>query len=115
MKDTGQFIIETLNEVNQFIKEFKNRVGNPAEIEKFFLNGCCYWFAKILDERFKWKGSIVYDIQNNHFLYKIVDCYFDIRGLISNQSNDNIVIWDDYLYIDSTHYNRILKDCVYFI
>lgn len=115
MKETGQFVLETIKEVTQFIEEFKNRAGNPKEIENFFLNGCCYWFAKILDERFKWQGSIVYNIQDNHFLYKIVDCYFDIRGLIKNQDDENIVNWDDYVYTDSTHYNRILKDCVYFI
>ena len=92
-----------------FIQKFKTRNGEVSQyfIEEFFLKGNCYWFAKILSERFS--GKILYDIVNNGI--------FDIRGdvteeCLSSVLDGSIVEWN--LYNDTTHKERIWRDCVVF-
>ena len=107
-----------------FIQKFKTRNGevNQYFIEEFFLKGSCYWFAKILSERFS--GKILYDIVNNHFLFYggysldiVNNGIFDIRGdvteeCLSSVLDGSIVEWN--LYNDTTHKKRIWRDCVVF-
>lgn len=52
-----------------------------------FTNGCCYWFAVILRQRFK--GKIVYDPVIGYFACKIGDAVYDIRGNIDKQYGPN--------------------------
>lgn len=95
-----------------FIENFKRR-GDKEKIEELFLNGCCYWFASILNERFS--GDIYYDIVENHFLYydEFTDCIYDIRGNLGKAKDtiyQNLVRWDTY--DDESHRYRIVQHCI---
>lgn len=108
---------EQIKEITTFIENFKCR-GDYQKIEDFFLNGCCYWFMRILDERFGEKGSFLYDIKNNHFVYYFpeLDAIFDIRGYLGTpyelKNNTDYEYWDKYVYYDPIHYHRICRDCI---
>ena len=108
---------EQIKEITTFIENFKRR-GDYQKIEDFFLNGCCYWFMRILDERFGDEGSFLYDIKNNHFVYYFpeLDAIFDIRGYLGTphelKNNTDYEYWDKYVYYDPIHYYRICRDCI---
>ena len=44
-----------------------------------WLNGNCYYFAKILQDRFP-EGEIYYDVVWGHFVYKIEGRFYDWTG-----------------------------------
>ena len=112
-------------EIIDFIENFKCRGGieNKQSIEAFFLEGNCYWFARILKCRFP-QGKILYDVLHNHFLFyggNTLDIknngIFDIRGDITEAYlswvlDGTVVDWD--LYHDETHRKRIWRDCIAF-
>lgn len=107
---------ELKQEIIQFIENFKNR-GDKEKIEEFFLNGCCYWFMRILDERFGQQGDFLYDIKNNHFVYyfpQLEDAVFDIRGYLgtAREQDADYEYWDKYVYYDPLHYSRIVNNCI---
>ena len=113
------------DKIKNFIENFKNRNGknNRLGIEEFFMNGCCYWFAKILKDRFP-QGIILYDLKNNHFLFYGGNSInikengvFDIRGEVTEAYlpwilQGAVVEWDKYN--DSAHKARIQRDCIVF-
>ena len=107
---------EQIKEITTFIENFKRR-GDRQKIEEFFLNGCCYWFMRILDERFGRQGQFLYDIKNNHFVYyfpQLNDAVFDIRGYLGSarEQDADYKYWDKYVYCDPLHYSRIVDNCV---
>lgn len=64
------------DKVLNFIKRFKGS-------EETFTSGCCYWFARILFERFyseNYTCDIMYDYIENHFGCKINDKVYDVTG-----------------------------------
>ena len=90
--------------VLDFIRNFKGS-------EDTFLNGCCYWFAHILKSRFR--GLTYYDQIGGHFIHKIGSNYYDIRGDVTEEYQDKVLVcWDTYPKEDPTHYKRIVRDCV---
>lgn len=86
--------------VNGFIARF-------AGAQDTFLNGCCYWFAVILKERFR--AAIYYHPIDNHFAGKISDKLYDVTGEIDGEG---FVPWDEYKYTDLTHARRICEQCI---
>lgn len=88
-----------------FIRHFK-------DAEKTFLDGCCYWFCYILSARFG--GSTFYEPVEGHFVQKIGDAFFDVRGDVTELYKDCrcMVCWDTYELVDPTHYRHIVRDCV---
>lgn len=99
-------LIKHLNVLN-FIDNFKGEY--PSILEKIFTQGCCYWFALILKERFKkYNPKICFDTIESHFACKIDDRYYDITGEINNISS--FVDWETYP--DETHKKRIIRYCV---
>ena len=106
-------MIKIKNEVITFIENFKSR-GDRKKIEEFFLNGCCYWFAFILDERFNRQGSILYDIKNNHFVYMIEGNFFVFLGWLGDTppKDTDYEFWDVYHYYDPIHAQRLHRDCI---
>lgn len=79
--------------------------------ENCFSNGMCYWFARILQDRFG--GLITYDLVENHFGFKeIIDTekVYDITGDVTNKYN--WVLWIDYQIQDPIHSSRIIRDCI---
>lgn len=97
----------TSDEVIDFIDKFKQI--NPVVIEELFTRGYCYWFAKILADRFN--GEIYYYPIANHFVTNIENIEYDITGYYHS---DEILsyLWSDYYKIDELEYNRIIRDCI---
>lgn len=96
------------NQVLDFINSFKEK--HPLEIEDVFSNGYCYWFAKILDERFMPKSQIYYLPIRNHFITKIEDKFYDITGEII--PDEEPYEWTTYKIFDCLEYERIRRDCI---
>ena len=81
-------------EIRRFIKHFDGA-------QDVFINGCCYWFARILNGRFSAMlandmhvGYILYEPVEGHFLFGVADVrelhgddrafeYYDIRGNVT--------------------------------
>lgn len=92
----------TTDEILDFIDGF-----HP--VKKFFLNGYCYWFAKILIERFH-KGMIYYLPIKNHFVVKISEQFFDANGIA--EFDENPMLWSIYKSIEPVEAERIERDCI---
>ena len=78
-----------------------------------FTQGCCYWFAFILKERFQ--GKIVYD----PVIGQIGCNVYDIRGNIDKQYGPGFFNWHDWdtweIYANnqpSGARTRVIKDCI---
>lgn len=103
--------IQKNNEVLNFIKRFQNE-GTI----KTFTNGCCYWFAKILDERFNFVQSrIMYNEIDNHFATLIGINLYDITGNLGDIRD--LKGWEDWWYFigkDKALTERIFRDCIDF-
>ena len=82
-----------------------------------FTQGCCYWFAFILKERFQ--GKIVYDPVIGHFACQIGCNVYDIRVNIDKQYGPGFFNWHDWdtweIYANgesSGARTRVIKDCI---
>ena len=106
-----------------------------AEIEKFiwnfdgtqesFLNGNCYWFARILKERFWlfYDVDIAYNQIENHFAMVVAIHYddettgrflFDALGLIDPMvEGDGWEIWSEYCQHEPLDAARVYRDCIW--
>ncbi len=97
--------------VLRFIDRF-TMGGKRQQVVDAFTCGCCYWFARILYERFRLYGAseIVYDQVENHFGCRIDGRVYDICGDVTEQYD-----WDSWpIQGDPSHTNRILRDCIEF-
>ena len=88
-----------------FIRQFKNA-------EETFLNGCCYWFAFILQERFG--GTMMYEPVENHFVQEIGGRLYDISGDVTEKykNSEYLMFWSDMEQYDCLLYKRIVRDCI---
>ena len=96
--------------------------GSPAyslysPVIDCFTQGCCYWFAFILKERFQ--GKIVYDPVIGHFACQIGSSVYDIKGNIDKQYGPGFFNWYEWdtweLYANgepSGARTRVIKDCI---
>ena len=104
MKKTGNYILD-------FIARFKGS-------EEVFLHGCCYWFAKILSERFYLRegAEIKYEPVEGHFVTKINNRFYDVRGDVTELYRGK-PMYDMYeLHRDDCKlYNHLMRDCRDFI
>lgn len=91
----------TRQETMQFIEQF-------CEAKELFLNGMCYWFAVILNRRFR-NSLICYDPIINHFVCKVGSAYYDASGVARDA---NYIEWSEYVWSDSIHAERIIRDCM---
>ncbi len=95
----------------------ENFIAKFHGTEDAFLNGCCFWFAKILSIRFP-GGQIVYDFLTGHFLYRYCGALWDVTGEAPreglHEDCSGLIFWDGYEEIDPVHYSRILRQCVLF-
>ena len=109
-----------LREVSRFINSFNTPM---RETEEKFLRGKCYWFARILRDRFKpfYRTEIVYNPVENHFACDIFcDTYqylFDASGLICVNDayivgGNGFVEWKDYVREEPIGAKRIYRDCI---
>lgn len=98
-------------EILHFIKHFTE---HGEQVKDCFLYGNCYWFARILAQRFN--GKVYYNPAENHFACLINYCLYDISGCILNHVEQNDtnqwIPWRLYPLIDSSHAKRIHRDCI---
>ena len=97
-------------EVLKFISHFTYN-GKYRQVIESFACGNCYWFAFILEERFKVGDTyIVYDDIENHFGCYIDGRVYDITGDITDKYG--WLRWDEMYNIDPVHYKRVHRDCI---
>lgn len=92
-------------EVLNFIERFQTK--DTIEV---FTKGCCYWFARILEERFG--GCMYYNPIANHFATSIQGCLYDITGKI--KTTKEWVLWFCYELDEPLDSERINKNCINF-
>ena len=95
--------------------------GNPEILEfihrRFpkdsnWLDGNCFFFAKILECAFM--GTIVYDPIDGHFLFtQDGEIYYDWAGAhqYEKEHSDKFEVWKFYMRKDPSHYARVIRDC----
>lgn len=103
-------------EVIAFINKFTNN-GNRQEVIECFSCGCCYWFAQILEERFRNESIfnhavMVYDEIINHWACSIRGRIYDITGDITDDKGYKWMVWDNMQYRDKSLYHRLVRDCI---
>lgn len=99
----------------QTILQFINLFHDAQDI---FLNGLCYWFAKILSIRFQ--GEIYYEPIENHFVAKLAELengilkykLYDIRGDVTESYKNRVVPWFEFSHNDPALAKRIVRDCI---
>lgn len=72
---------ERREEIDRFIHQF-SKYGK--QVTTLFTEDCCYWFARILQERFP-EGEILFLPEEHHFVVQIEDRLWDIRGNVTNR------------------------------
>ena len=110
------------------MKELYNRIIKfnytfPAEARDNFLNGNCYWYARILQERFSpWSATkIMYNPIENHFSCRLMvaanEFYLvDARGIFATSSSsclENWIPWDQYIKDEPLDAARVYRDCIW--
>ena len=95
----------SINQIENFIKHFHC----SENITEVFTQGCCYWFADILQHRFGPNVIIMYDQIDGHFGAWINDHVYDITGDVTNKYN-----WAKFSDTDENRKRRIYKDCINF-
>lgn len=91
-----------------FIQHFR-------DAESTFLNGCCYWFANILYQRFQGDGAVYYDPVVNHFAWRYEDVYYDASGICDvhiEGEHDPWIPWTYYCVKNPYEARRISRDCI---
>lgn len=103
---TNSYISDELRkEVEGFIANFKDK--------NFYLNGFCYYFAVILQERFsqhREPREIWYNPVLNHFACDIDGVLFDVKGEVPFDTN--WISWRNYREIEPLDSGRTEKYCI---
>ena len=76
-----------------------------------WLNGNCYYFALILNDRFP-GGRIWYNLVYGHFLFEFGNKYYDFSGLLNPNIVYSAVPWDYMETYDKLWKERIVRDCI---
>lgn len=107
----GSIYGETYTKEDPVLKFINERFPNDSN----WVNGNCYYFAKILQERFP-DGSIYYDVIDCHFVFKHDGKYYDHTGIVKYDNdkcnNHYLVEWDHFDEYDSIQKKRIIRDCI---
>lgn len=92
------------NQIMSFITRFANA-------QDCLLNGCCYWFAYILKERFAEDAdcTIMYNVLENHFATQIGAELYDVTGMVTS---DHYIPWEKMPDYDASECKRIIRDCI---
>ena len=98
-----------MTEVQRFIRRF---TAHGHQVEDCFTCGCCFWFARVLTERFP-GAEIVYDAIANHFAARIGGRVYDITGDVTDKALAPWQPWDGYEE-GSSHRAGIIRDCILF-
>lgn len=95
-----------MNRIETFIQSFKQL--HPIETENIFLYGDCFYFALILEYRFK--GEICYLPIENHFITRIENQYYDVSGIVIPE--EKVYTWKEFKAFDPVAANRVEKYCI---
>ena len=85
--------------------------------EDVFLHGCCYWFAWILENRFLLVGfpnipAIYYEPVEGHFVTKIENRFYDVRGDVSDLYRGKPMYnMDEMESNDPKMFANLMRDC----
>ena len=103
------------------MKDVINFISYFQGSEDVFLFGCCYWFAHILNERFKQEyiTRICHEPIEGHFVTLFIDSndpshymIADIRGDVTNKYKDReLSCLEDIEETDITYYRHLMRDC----
>lgn len=91
------------------MKEILDFIQRRWQKNADWLNGNCYWFAKILTERFPFLDIYYLPIQG-HFIAGDGNIFFDWAGQLS--LNEKPILFSLIKETDITWYNRLIRDCV---
>ena len=81
-----------MQEVLEFIDNFKNHSGIPYEIERLFRSGYCYYFAYILKNAFN-RGEVCWCAPLGHIVWMDTDGVpYDIEGINNSECLEYIPI-----------------------
>ncbi len=97
-------------EILGFISRFTDK-GRSEQVVAAFTGGCCYWFARVLCERFAaFSPALVYDPVMNHFGAEIRGLVYDITGDVTD-----LYTWTPWERVtDPLLRSRIVDNCVMF-
>lgn len=101
-----------MDDVRQEVLDFIKHFQNPGTIETF-TEGCCFWFAYILDQRFRMTPCvhrIMYNQISGHFACEIDGTLYDITGAIEDRTNWEP--WDDFYMSEPVYGEIVVRDCV---
>ena len=93
----------------EIVLAFIGRFQNEGTI-KAFTDGCCYWFAFILAQRFL-LSEIAYNPVLNHFAVRIGTDLYDITGKIET-SEGPWIDWDEYQAAEPADTERVQRYCI---
>lgn len=111
------FIFDTLGSIYDDAKEdpVLKFINERFPDDSNWANGNCYYFARILQDRFP-DGSIYYDVIDCHFVFKHDGKYYDHTGVVKYDNdkgiNHYLVEWDHFDEYDSIQKKRIIRDCI---
>ena len=98
------------------VRNFLNRITHNGKYEQVidtFSNGCCYYAAIMLYERFCAELTyLMYDPIANHFGCRICNRVYDITGDVTDKYNWKV--WDRFKKEDDLWTSRIVRDCIDF-
>lgn len=98
------------DKVLRFIKNF----SNPDTV-KTFTEGCCFWFAYILDTRFEMDPDrpshrMMYNDVTGHFACEIDGTLYDITGELPRDRY--WVPWTDWFAGEPSYREIVVRDCI---
>lgn len=96
-------------DIRRFIRRFTE---HGHQVEECFTQGCCYWFAWVLTERFP-GAEVVYDAISNHFAARIGGRVYDITGDVTDRAESPWQPWAGY-EVGSGCRAGIIRDCIMF-
>ena len=118
LNELTQEQLKTRETVLKFIARFTNQ-GKKVEVIDTFSNGCCYWFAETLWNRFildvvDTDCYIIYDPVINHWACCIDGRAYDITGDITDNEEYSWHDWNRFMYQDISLTKRLMRDCINF-
>lgn len=112
-----------MKEKNEKVEQILDFIAHFKGSENVFLNGCCYWFAWILQQRFPFL-TIYYESTEGHFVAMMwsveygFNCvrdmpyFFDIRGDVSELYRGKALTAMPLIYeFDNKWYKKLMRDC----
>ena len=93
-------------------EEVLNWISHFQKATVTFTEGCCYWFAFLLKERYG--GKIWYDQVVGHFVCQIDGVFYDVTGIYTPENMSWMSEWEDLQKKEPGYAARIKRDCIDF-